>query len=416
MVQFLTVGLVLFLGLVLVSDRLIDRAAETEALSDARRTTAVLAQVVAERSLTDRLLTADPGTIDRFDREVRDALLVQDVRRIKIWKADGTIVYSDQTELIGEQFPLDADDREILREGGTDAEVSDLSEPENQFESDETALVEVYTRIETPGGTPLLFEVYYSAAQIEADTQSVFVPFRRIAVGSLIGLGALAVLIIWGLNRRVGAAAEERQRLLQAAIDASESERRRIARDLHDGVVQDLAGTAFALSAMARDPDRAPVETATDAAASLRRSLKSLRSLLVEIHPPDLDADGLAAALQDLVAPASTAGMSAHVQVEGVTGISDRVVALVWRVAQEGVRNALRHSRGTRLDVRVCREAGRVTLEVTDDGVGIDPARRRAPGHLGLRGLTSLVEEAGGSLTVTGAPGQGTVLRLEVAT
>jgi two-component system, NarL family, sensor kinase len=414
-VLFLSVGLLLFVLLLVVTDRLIDRTAESEALGDARRTTAVLAKAVAERSLTEQLVAGDPGAIDRFDRAVGDGVLVDDVRRIKLWAADGTIVYSDQTELIGERFDLDDDELAILADGGTDAEVSDLTRPENQFESDVSELVEVYTRIETPDGDPLLFEVYFSGEDIAADTEAVLTPFRRIMIGALAALGTLAALMIWALARRLRSAADERQRLLQSAIDASESERRRIARDLHDGVVQDLAGTAFALSAADREPGPPAPDTVSDAAASLRRALRALRSLLVEIHPPDLDADGLGAALQDLVAPAGAAGIDAHVEVMGIGDAPEPVVALVWRVAQEGVRNAIRHSGGSRLDVRVHGDGGAVVLEVVDDGAGIDETAQRRGGHLGLRGLTSLARESGAQLTVTGAPGSGTTLRLEVA-
>ena len=414
MAQFLAVGFLLFAGVVVVSDRLIDRAAQREALGDARGSTAILAHSVVEPSLTDRLTTGDAGAIDRFDRDVRDRLLVGDVRRVKIWSADGTIVYSDQTELIGESFALEDAERQILREGGSDAEVSDLTDPENRLEAGSTDLVEVYTRVLSPDGTPLLFEAYYSADTIAADTQEVFSPFRRIMVGSLLVLGGLATLVIWGLSRRLRRAAAERQRLLQAAIDASDAERRRIARDLHDGVVQDLAGTTFALAAAGREGAVVPAAVATDAAAALRQSSRALRSLLVEIHPPDLTAEGLAAALDDLVAPAGTAGMEAHVEVDGVAGTPDPVVALVWRVAQEAVRNALRHSRGSRLDVSVRRQEGRVLLVVTDDGVGMDVRAPRGAEHLGLRGLAGLVHEAGGRLRVDAEPGRGTSVRLEV--
>jgi signal transduction histidine kinase len=408
------VGLLLFVALAVTSDRLTDQAAEEEALGDARNTTYVLAHSVAEPSLVPGLVSGDPGAIDRFDREVLDRLLVDDVRRIKVWGGDGTIVWSDQTELIGERYALDEEELDILRTGGTDAELSDLSDPENRLESGATGLVEVYTRVVAPDGTPLLFEAYYSTADIEADTQQVFGPFRRIMLGSLLVLGALATLMIWALSRRLRRAAGERQRLLQAAIDASEAERRRIARDLHDGVVQDLAGTAFALSAAAREAG--PVERATvaDAAGSLRGSLRALRSLLVEIHPPDLDADGLAAALDDLVAPAAAAGMTAHVGVEGVAGAPDRAVRLVWRVAQEAVRNALRHSRGSRLDVLVERRGDRLVLVVRDDGVGIDEAVRPDGEHLGLRGLAGLARDEGGRLDVASEPGYGTTVTLEV--
>ena len=415
MVQFMALGLLLFLVLAVVSDRLTDRAAEDESLGDARATTWILAHSVVEPSLTEELVAGDPGAIDRFDREVLGRLLVGDVRRIKMWAPDGTIVYSDQTELIGERFELGGAERRILREGGTDAEVSELDEPENRLETGESGLVEVYTRVQAPDGTALLFEAYYSADDIAANAQRVFTPFRRIMVGSLVLLGGLAAAIIWGLTRRLRRAASERQRLLQAAIDASEAERRRIARDLHDGVVQDLAGTAFALSAAGREGGPVAPAGVTEAAESLRGSLKALRSLLVEIHPPDLAADGLASALDDLVAPAARAGMEAHVRLDGVTGAPDHVVALLWRVAQEAVRNALRHSGGSRLDVEVRREGDRLVLLVRDDGVGIDDSRPRRAESLGLRGLRSLVQEEGGRLTVESQPGRGTTVRAEVA-
>lgn len=414
MVQFVAIGLLLLITIAAISDRLIDRAAEAEVVGDARRTTSILAQAVAERSLTDLLVAGDAGAIDRFDRAVLDGLMVDDVRRIKIWSADGTIVYSDQTELIGQRFDLGDEEIAILRGGGTEAEVSDLSRPENRFEAPGSDLVEVYTRIETPAGTPLLFEMYYSGDEIQADAQQVFEPFRRIMAGSILVLGVVGGLIIWGLTRRLSRAADERQRLLKAAIEASEAERRRIARDLHDGVVQDIAGTAFTLSAASREATPPRQETLVEAAASLRTSLRGLRSLLVEIHPPDLTADTLGASLDDLVAPAAAAGLVATVDVADLAGVSDRAVAVVWRVAQEAVRNAIRHSGGGRLTVDVRREAERVVLEVADDGVGIDLDRPRPVERLGLRGLASLVREERGTLEVTGGPGTGTVVRLEL--
>jgi two-component system NarL family sensor kinase len=270
MVQFVAIGLLLLVTIAVISDRLIDRAAEAEVVGDARRTTSILARAVAERSLTDLLVAGDAGAIDRFDRAVLGGLMVDDVRRIKIWSANGTIVYSDQTELIGQRFDLGDDEVAILRDGGTDAEVSDLSSPENRFEAAGPDLVEVYTRIETPAGTPLLFEMYYSGEEIRADAQQVFDPFRRIMAGSLLVLGVVGGLIIWGLTRRLRRAADERQRLLTAVIEASEAERRRIARDLHDGVVQDIAGTAFTLSAASREATTPRQETLVDAATSLR--------------------------------------------------------------------------------------------------------------------------------------------------
>ena len=161
----------------------------------------------------------------------------------------------------------------------------------------------------------------------------------------------LTVPLMWVLTRRLDASAAERERLLLAAVQASENERRRIARDLHDGVVQDLAGISFAASATARDvADRPDVARRLEAlGAGVRSSLRALRSLLVEIYPPDLRTEGLGAALDDLLAPATASGVQVSLEVADTDDVREESVALVWRVAQEAVRNALRHGRPSSL-------------------------------------------------------------------
>jgi len=414
--QYLLLALVLFVVLSVATALLSARVADTEAGADARSVTRVLARSVAEPAIPRGLVDGDAGAIDRLDRQVLDRLLVGDVRRVKIWRSDGTIVYSDESRLIGARYPLGEEEREVLAEGGAEVEVSDLDKPENRFERASDGLVEVYTRIHSPEGEPMLFEVYFSADDLAQRRREVFEPFQLITMGGLLLMLVLATPIIWVLTRRLTRQSRERERLLRATMDASEAERRRIARDLHDGVVQDLAGTAFSLTAVARDP-RLPAELGEDVSAaggSLRSSLKSLRSLLVSIHPPDLGADGLAAALADLTAPATAAGMTANVAVGDLGAVPDDRVRLAWRVAQEAVRNAIRHARATTLDVTVQRQGERLVLEVSDDGVGFDPAAAPPEGSLGLRGLGSLVGDAGGRLEVVSRPGAGTRITMEV--
>ena len=109
----------------------------------------------------------------------------------------------------------------------------------------------------------------------------------------------------------------------------------------------------------------------------MRTSLKALRSLLVSIHPPDLHADGLAAALTDLSAPAATAQIETNVHVSDIGQVPDDTVRLVWRVAQEAVRNAIRHADATTLEVDVHRQDDRLVLRVVDDGQGRRGRRAR---------------------------------------
>lgn len=413
MAQFLAVGLLALAAIVVGTTFLGERAANEEALSDAQATTEVLGRSVAQPAVPRGLVDGLPSAVDRFDRVALERLLVNDVRRIKIWSEDGTIVYSDEVRLIGEQFQLGDDELGILRDGGSDAEVSDLSLPENRYERGGDGLVEVYTQIRSPEGQPLLFEAYFSVAGIEARQSQVVAPFQRITLGALAVLVAVATALLWALTRRAARAAAERERLLRSAATASDAERRRIARDLHDGVVQDLAASAFAVSSLARgavEPDRSVL---LDTGRSLRGSLRDLRSLLVEIHPPGLSAATLPAALHDLSAPAAAAGVDVSVRVAELGEVGSDLVALVWRVAQEAVRNTLRHAAATTLSIDVRAEAGVVVLEVADNGTGFDPAAVSEVSHYGLRGLTSLAGDRGATLTVRSAPGQGTVIRLE---
>ena len=420
--QFLAAGFLVLAAITVGTGELSERAAKDEAIADALATTELLAGSVAEPAVTRGLVEGDVGAIDRFSRRIKDRLEVGDVKRVKIWNRDGRIVYSDQGELINETFELGEKELRVLNEGDTAAGIADPNRLENRLENryeftTDGGLLEVYDRIESPEGEPLLFEVYYSAEKVGQRQETIFAAFRPITLGGLLLLLALTTPLLWILTRRLKTSADDRERLLRAAVDASDSERRRIARDLHDGVVQDLVGTSYALTATGEALRSERPETASDLermSGSLRTSLRSLRSLLVEIYPPELHTGGLAASLEDLVAPAHGAGVEATVEVTDIDGVKEDVVALVWRVAQEAVRNALRHGQPDTLAVNVNASNGAVVLEVTDDGRGFEPGRVESGDHFGLRGMRDLIRDAGGRLDVRSSPGTGTTVRLEV--
>lgn len=418
--QFLVIGLITLAAILVGVNYLADRAARDEAIAEARRINSVLAHQVAEPIIPKRLSGGSLGAADRFDPQLEQRLEgLQSVDRITLRTADGTIVYSSENaQLLGSKFPFDSDQQRVLEEGGTGAGSSDPTRPENQPRTsaeDPGPRVQIYSRILSPEGDPMLLDAYYSLDQLEQRQSEIYGTFRWIVLAPLLLLIILATLILSALTRQLTRASKERERLLRSAVDASDAERRRIARDLHDSVVQDLAGTAFSVSAVARTPDLPGEsrETLDSAGVSLRTSLKSLRSLLAEIHPPDLSAEGLPAALADLTAPAAALGIQASVSVEGAETASDENVALVWRVAQEAVRNAMRHSDASTIAVTVRGNGSVLTLEVVDDGIGFDPART-APDSYGLRGLRSLVADNGGVVEVRSAPGEGTTVRMEV--
>jgi signal transduction histidine kinase len=155
----------------------------------------------------------------------------------------------------------------------------------------------------------------------------------------------------------------------------------------------------------------------SDGAAGTRNAIRQLRSLLLEIYPPALHDQGLAAALPDLAAPLTARGLDVDMTIADGLTLPTESERLLFRTAQEAMRNAASHARAQHVRVRVDRRDDRVVLSVSDDGQGFDPgslAARRAEGHLGLALLDELATSAGGHLHVDSAPGQGTTVEVEV--
>lgn len=395
-------------------------------IDEAERDTAQLVRVDAElvqaAALADGLATGDRRAIARLDAFVRAHVLGDDVVRVKVWSRDGRVLYADEPRLIGRRFALDEDERELFAASGAEAELSDLGRAENAFERGSGRLLEAHAVARLPDGTPVLFELYQRFSSVTASAERLL---RALAPPLLAGLAVLLVFqvpLAWSMARRLRRGHAERERLLAAAVEASSRERRRIAADLHDGAVQDLAGVAFGLAPLADEarragePERAAVLDGT--VARLRQGVRDLRALLVEIHPPSVAATGLPAAIDDLLSPLRAEGVDAQLRVEAAADGDGPHDELLYRVAREAVRNAREHADAAHVTVTLSRAGdGAAVLRVEDDGRGFDPAeraRRRAEGHLGLGLLEELVAHAGGSARVASAPGQGTVVEVEV--
>jgi two-component system, NarL family, sensor kinase len=399
------------------------KIAEREAVHDAAATTDLLAESAVQPAVTDDLLTGSPSAVEAMDTVVRRSVLGDSVVRVKLWTPDGRIVYSDEPRLVGSTFALGEEEQDVLAHPMTHAEVSDLSRPENRFEQGRGRLLEVYRPVWTPSGQPLLFETYLPYDTVSTRTGQLWRGFAGITVSSLLLLIVLMLPILWRLLDRLRAAHDQRVQLLEHAVDASTVERQRVAASLHDGVVQELAGASFAVAGAA---DRARTEGHEDIAGTLstasdavRGAVAGVRSLLVDIYPPSLSSAGLVAALTDLVATSSTRDVDVRLVLppDGWTGLDGDGERLVYRVAQEALRNAVRHARAAHVVLRVDEEPGLVTLTVSDDGVGFDPVAVLATppeGHLGLRVMADLAEQAGAQLSVASAPGAGTRWRLVV--
>jgi signal transduction histidine kinase len=158
-------------------------------------------------------------------------------------------------------------------------------------------------------------------------------------------------------------------------------------------------------------PDLEP--TLDESAVETRRAIRELRSLLVDIYPPELHREGLEAALTDLLAPCSARGLETELEVDAGQ-LPPEIEALFFRATQESLRNVVKHADARHVAVEVARRDGVATLHIEDDGVGFDIAGQADDAHFGLRLLGGLVEEAGGELDVESAPGRGTTIRVKV--
>ncbi|MFL5968364.1 MAG: sensor histidine kinase [Gaiellaceae bacterium] len=384
-----------------------------EAIRNARQVAVLAGRGVVEPALTPGLLHGDPAEIARLDRVVRRGVLGTRLVRVKIWDAKGTIVYSDEHRLIGSRYALGADELQAITTGTTEAEVSDVSRPENRFERPFDKLLEVYLRVRAPGGQPLLFETYERYRSIAASGRKLWLTFTPAILGALALLWLIQLPLAWRGARQLRENQAQRERLLRRAIESSELERRRIARDLHDGAVQDLAGVSYSLTAAAQ-AEGTPDETRAllrEAAGGTRRTIRELRSLLVDIYPPDLHRTGLGPVLHDLVAPLAPRGIDAAVDVPDDLQLRPELETLLYRCAQEALRNVAKHSEATHVDVMVEVDDGLARLVVKDDGRGFDG--RVDEGHLGWRLLADLAAEAGGRLKLESQPARGTRVCIE---
>jgi signal transduction histidine kinase len=428
MVRFALASLVAVILAGAIGVALQRKAARDDAIREARTLAHLAGDGIVAPNVNQALLDEDPEALRKIDGLVNAKIISRDgigIVRVKIWERTGDnvgrIVYSDLHSLIGREFNLPDEDIEAFGTNTVHAEETDLQHAENRFDRLSGKLLEVYLPIRTTAGRPLLFEIYQKQSAVSATARKTWEGFAPALIGALVLLGLLQLPLAYRMARTLHDNRHEREALLLRAIAASDTERRRIAGDLHDGVVQDLAGTSYALAAAAdRINGHATAEVSEalrDGARQTRRSIRQLRSLLVDIYPPDLHRAGLAAALSDLVAPLESRGVQARVELPPGLRLEPDFEALMFRTAQEALRNVLEHADADHVDLELARTNGHVALTVRDDGRGFSDAeveRRRREGHLGLSLLEDGAAELGGRLTVESAAGRGTLVRLEV--
>jgi len=232
-----------------------------------------------------------------------------------------------------------------------------------------------------------------------------------LAIGRLIA-GALAQA---RMHRQLSARERAHENFAEQVIAAQEAERRRLAGDIHDGISQRLVSLTYRLDAAARavsgddGPEAAQqLEKARDLADL---TLAEARSAISGLRPPVLDDLGLTGGLASLASSIPEIDLDLEL---ADARLPEHIEVALYRIAQEGLQNVVKHSRALTATVRFSVDAGQARLEVADDGIGFDPAPDRAPTSYGMLSMTERAELVGGRLAVRSRRGSGTTVTVTV--
>ena len=211
------------------------------------------------------------------------------------------------------------------------------------------------------------------------------------------------------LSRKTARQDSERQLLVRRLLTASEEERRRIARELHDEISQLLTLIQISLDRIGDDSEG----EVRDARKWLGRTLDEVHRIVHDLRPSILDDLGLPAAVrwyaETHLAPT---GLGLHIEIEDELDLDPETDIVLFRMAQEVFTNILRHAQARNVTVELYRDGPVLRLTVEDDGVGFDPGERE--GGVGLVGLRERADLVGGTLKIDSAPGAGTEIRLDL--
>jgi signal transduction histidine kinase len=205
----------------------------------------------------------------------------------------------------------------------------------------------------------------------------------------------------------------------RSAETAVNRERNRLARDLHDSVTQSLYSLTLHAEAAARNIESGQSDIAAEYLQELKGAAKEahgeMRQLIFALRPPILEKEGLLAAIQERV---EAVEKQAQLKINISTNLVDRLPLNfeeeLYRIAQEGLNNCLKHAQAQEIILSLHRHKNSVLLEIVDDGVGFRLDTLQDQRGLGLQGIKERVEKMGGKLTLWSEPGAGTTVKVEV--
>ena len=213
--QFAAAGLVVLAALAALIAYLARQAGTEQAIQSAQDVSSLTALGIVEPLLTPEVIAGDPAALAAFNAAMQESVIRGPLVRVKLWAPDGRIIYSDESRLIGNVYPLGEEEAKALAEGGTDSAISDLDEPENQYERPFEQLLEVYTGVEADTGEKLLFETYFRYDAVAEAGQAEWRKFAPAALGGLLILELVQIPLAWSMARRVQRQQQDAERLLR---------------------------------------------------------------------------------------------------------------------------------------------------------------------------------------------------------
>jgi signal transduction histidine kinase len=402
--------------------------------------TASITGLYAESFIQPRLESLAEGAwLTQEDRRqlnwlLRDTPFGERIVSLKVWRPDGTVVYSQDEQLIGQQFPVQGS--LALAVGGTvTADMSDLADVENVTEqaSGYSRLLEMYVPVRERGGDRVIGVAEFYQLPTEID-QEVGQAQLRSWLAVVIAV-ALVYLLLYGIVRQGSDTIQAQQLALQrqvtelsALLDQNEqlrervrvaaernttlSERqlRRISSDLHDGPGQMLALAMLRLDeAAGSGSSEARAAAAADVKSALDDALRDMRSIAAGLRLPELETLSTSDVLRRAVDDHSRrTDVPVAVQIGEIRREAELPTKIaLFRAAQELLSNATRHGQGRDVSVSLAGDAVDLVLTVADAGPGIDRSRVGTEGHLGLAGVREQAELLGGGFEVGDREGGG---------
>jgi signal transduction histidine kinase len=377
-----------------------------------------LARIVVAPTFAD-VLSGDAAARRDLERAIANRMADGYLTEVTIWDASGRVVYANDPNEIGQQLDPPPEVVDAINEGVSSSDFESQPEAtEEQFDGG-PGFVEVYVPLDAPGLSRLAFEAYYDYARVDQAANSLLLQLVPLVLAPLLVLQLIQSPIPASLARRVRRHEAERSVLLERTLSVSDRERVRVAADLHDGPIQDLAGVTYVLDAVSPSVLEVHRPLMRDAQNTVTHAINSLRRLMVDLYPPDLSAEQLPGTISNLADPLRERGVEVTVTVEPIVSLGTETVTTLYRVAREALANVVAHAQASRVEIRLCEVdedahdgARMVRLAIIDNGVGVSAGQldRRSEGHLGLLLLIDRVENLGGTLTVGPGAAGGTAV------